>query len=83
MFRDEMEQWSKERGTLEEIADETGGMYLKGEKKYKNFIKELGRDLTHFYDISYIPPKREKRGGYHKIDVKMKKPGVTARYKSC
>jgi hypothetical protein len=77
MFRDEMEQWSKERGTLEEIADE------KGEKKYENFIKELGRDLTHFYDISYIPPKREKRGGYHKIDVKMKKPGVTARYKSC
>jgi len=79
MFRDEMEQWSKERGTLEEIADETGGMYLKGEKKYENFIKELGRDLTHFYDISYIPPKREKRGGYHKIDVKMKKSGVTAR----
>lgn len=81
MFSDEMEQWSDERGTLEEIADETGGMYLKGEKKYENFVKELGRDLTHLYDISYMPPKREKRGGYHRIDVKVKKPGVVVRYR--
>lgn len=81
MFKDEMEQWSKERGTLEEIADETGGMYLKGEKKYENFIKELGRDLTHFYDLSYMPPKREKKGGYHKIDVKVNKPKVTVRHR--
>ncbi len=81
MFNDEMEQWSDERGTLEEIADKTGGMYLTGEKKYENFVNELGRDLTHFYDISYMPPKNEKRSGYHSIDVKVKKPGVIVRHR--
>jgi len=81
MFKDEMEQWSKELYTLEEIADETGGMYLRGEKKYENFVKELGRDLTHFYDISYAPPSERGKGGYHKIEVKVKKPGLSLRHR--
>ena len=81
MFKDELEQWSKERYTLEEIADETGGVYLRGAKKYEDFIKELGRDLTHFYDISYKPLGKQKKGGYHKIEVKVKKPGLIVRYR--
>jgi len=79
-FKVEMEQWSEERHSLQEIADETGGMYLRGQKKYENFVKELGRDLTHFYDISYEPSRKRKKG-YHKIEVKVKKPGLTVRYK--
>lgn len=79
-FGDEMEQWAKEKYSLEKLADETGGMYLRGAKKYEDFINELGRDLTHFYDISYTPPKT--RGpGYHKIEVRAKKPGLRVRYK--
>lgn len=81
MFQDEMEQWAKERYTLEEIADETGGIYLKGEKKYENFLQDLGRDLSHFYDISYLPSKKEKRSGYHRIDVKVKRQDVTVRHR--
>lgn len=80
-FSDEMELWSTELQTIHEIADETGGVYLGGEKKYENFVKELGRDLNYFYDISYIPPKRKKRGEYHKIEVKLKRPGLIVRYK--
>ena len=80
MFKDELAQWAKERYTLQEMADETGGMYLRGQKKFENFAKELGRDLTHFYDISYIPPKKRKKG-YHKIDVRVKRPGLIIRHK--
>lgn len=80
-FSDEIKQWSKELSSLQKRADETGGVYLGGQKKYENFVKELGRDLTHFYDISYTPPKRKKKGGYHKIEVKVKKPGLIVRYK--
>ena len=80
IFKDEMEQWEKERYSLERIADETGGMYLRGQKKYENFAKELGRDLTHFYDISYLPPKKRKKG-YHTIEVKVKRPELKIRYK--
>jgi len=80
MFKDELEQWSKERYSLEDIAEETGGLYLRGAEKYENFIKELGRDLTHFYDISYAPPGKRKKG-YHKIEVNVKRPGLTVRHR--
>jgi VWFA-related protein len=80
VFEDEMKQWAKEKYSLEELADETGGMYLKGAKKYEDFINELGRDLTHFYDISYTPPQN-REPGYHKIEVRVKKPGLRVRYK--
>jgi len=80
IFKDEMEQWSKEMYSLQEIADKTGGLYLTGQKKYEDFIKEMGRDLTHFYDISYSPSKKRKKG-YHKIEIRVKKPGLEVRYK--
>ncbi|MFQ6052446.1 MAG: VWA domain-containing protein [Candidatus Hydrothermarchaeota archaeon] len=75
------EQWSKELYSLEKITEETGGVYLKGAKRYQNFAKELGRDLTHFYDISYTPTKKTRKAGYHRIEVKVKKPGLTVRFR--
>ena len=81
MFRKELDQWSKELYSIEKIAEETGGLYLSGQKKYEEFVKELGRDLTHYYDISYKPPKREGKGGYHKIEVRVKRPDLRIRYK--
>jgi VWFA-related protein len=80
-FKEEIAQWSKELYSLEKITEETGGIYLKGQKKYKEFVRELGRDLTHFYDISYIPPQKPRKGGFHKIEVKVKKPGLIVRHK--
>jgi VWFA-related protein len=81
IFKEERRQWSKERYSVEKIAEETGGLYLKGEKKYEDIVKEVGRDLTHFYDISYTPPQRTRKTGYHKINVKVKRPGLIVRYK--
>ena len=81
IFQEERRQWSKERYSVEKIAEETGGLYLDGEKKYENIVKEVGRDLTHFYDISYTPPQRARKAGYHKIDVKVKRPGLIVRFK--
>ncbi len=80
IFKDEMEQWARERYSLDRIAEETGGVYLKGQKKYENFIKELGRDLTHFYDISFAPSRKRKKG-YHKIEVRVRRPELRIRYK--
>jgi len=81
LFKEERRQWSRERYSVEKIAEETGGLYLDGEKKYENIVKEVGRDLTHFYDISYTPPQRARKTGYHKIAVRVKRPGLTVRHK--
>ena len=75
------EEWSKELFSLEKIAEETGGVYLRGAKKYENFVEVLGRDLTHFYDISYTPPETTRKSGYHGIEVRVKRPGVIVRFK--
>lgn len=75
------EEWSKELFSLEQIAEETGGVYLRGAKKYENFVEVLGRDLTHFYDISYTPPETTRKSGYHRIEVRVKKPGLIVRFK--
>ena len=75
------EEWSKEFFRLEQIAEETGGVYLRGAKKYENFVKVLGRDLTYFYDISYMPPEKTRKSGYHRIEVRVKKPGLIVRFK--
>jgi len=81
IFKEERRQWSRELNSVEKIAEETGGLYLDGEKKYENIVKEVGRDLTHFYDISYTPPQRTRKTGYRKIDVKVKRPGLKVRFK--
>ncbi len=74
-------RWSRELFSLEKIAEETGGVYLGGAKKFENFVEVLGRDLTHFYDISYTPPETRRKSGYHRIEVKVKKPGLIVRFK--
>ncbi len=81
MFKDELRQWSNELYTLEEIATKTGGVYLKGAKKYEDLIKVLSRDLTHFYDISYSPPKDGRKPGFHRIEVRVKRAGLTVRHR--
>jgi VWFA-related protein len=75
------ERWSRELFSLEKIAEETGGVYLRGAKKYENFVEVLGRDLTHFYDISYTPPETTRKSGHHRIEVRVKKPGLLVRFK--
>jgi VWFA-related protein len=78
IFQEEKEQWARERYTVEKLATETGGLYLGGEKKYQNFVEELESDLGQFYDISYEPMSG---AGYHKIEVRVKRPGVTVRHR--
>jgi VWFA-related protein len=75
------ERWAKEHFSLEKIAEQTGGVYLRGEKTYDHFIELLGRDLAHFFDISYAPPETTRKTGYHRIEVRVKKPGLTVRFR--
>lgn len=81
IFAAERSQWLSDDFTLEEITHKTGGLHLTGEKKYEDFISELGRDLTHFYDISYTPPRESRKKGFHRIEVRVKRPGLVVRHR--
>jgi len=61
------------------VAQGTGGVSLKGAKRFENFYHVVKRDLTYYYELSYYPRRKEADGEYHKIEVKVKRPGVIVR----
>jgi len=65
-----------EQSNLKYIAKDTGGTYLLGEKKFDNFQKAVSRDLGNYYELSYSPKKKKADGKYHKINVKLNRPGI-------
>jgi VWFA-related protein len=70
-----------ELNNLKYMAFDTGGVTLQGANKFDEFQKVLNRDLFSFYELSYYPERKKSDGKYHKIQVKVKKPGVNIRFR--
>jgi VWFA-related protein len=70
-----------ELANLKDMALDTGGISLQGANKFDEFQKVLNKDLFSFYELSYYPKRKESDGKYHKIQVKVKKPGVNIRFR--
>lgn len=70
-----------ELSRLNYIAKTTGGVSLLGAKKFENFQKILDRDLAYYYELSYYPTRKKADGKYHKIKVKIKRPGIKIRFR--
>jgi VWFA-related protein len=70
-----------ELANLKEMALDTGGLSLQGANKFDEFQKVLNQDLFSFYELSYYPDRKKSDGKYHKIQVKIKKPGVNIRFR--
>jgi VWFA-related protein len=65
-----------EMSNLKYIAQDTSGESLFGSQKFDNFVKAVSRDLGNYYELSFYPKMNSADGEYHKIEVKVKKPGV-------
>jgi len=68
-----------ELSNLDFLASGTGGLSLQGAKKFENFKKVVDQDLSGYYELSYIPPRKKGDGKYHKIKVEIKRPGLKIR----
>lgn len=66
---------------LYSLSEKTGGVSLKGAKKFDDFEKVVNRDLTFYYELSYYPKREKADGRYHKIDVKINQPGIQIRFR--
>ncbi|MEW6455662.1 MAG: VWA domain-containing protein [Acidobacteriota bacterium] len=64
--------------SLAHLADETGGILFRGDK-YDKFSEEISRDLSSYYEIGYKPIRKREDGKYHRIEVKVKRPGLIVR----
>ena len=66
---------------LKFLALDTGGAAMHGANKFEYFQKIIDRDLTYYYELSYYPERDKADGKYHKIKVKVKRPGIKIRFR--
>jgi VWFA-related protein len=63
---------------LQVFAAHTGGLVLNS-NDLTALLQRSTEDTTAYYEITYDPPPAEHRDEYHAIDVRVTKPGLTAR----
>lgn len=68
------------RESLQQVAEETGGISFSNSQNFKEGFKEILKDFEHQYILCYSPPA-DRKPGYRKIKVVSKKPGVKLRHR--
>ena len=63
------------------LAEDTGGAYFKGTKKFVKSEEVIKRDLSYYYEIAYIPAREREDGKFHKVTVKVKKKGLRVKFR--
>src|SRR3954452_9092968 len=71
------------RGVMERLARETGGAdFDAGESDLSDHFKEIGDQLRSSYEIAYHSTNPAEDRTFHKIAVRVKRPGLTVRSKT-
>jgi VWFA-related protein len=61
------------------LAIQSGGLALNSTNNIAGLLQECVADSAPYYEISFDPPQAERRDEYHHLEVKLAKPGLTAR----
>jgi VWFA-related protein len=61
------------------LAKETGGFVIKNSN---NYVRRITEDQSGYYLIGYRPTETTFNRSFHKINVKVKRPGLTVRTRS-
>ena len=67
--------------SLRVLAEQTGGFAAVERNDYADAFDRIVRENSSYYVLGYYPPSNKRDGKFHKIEVKLKRPGlrVTAR----
>jgi VWFA-related protein len=71
-----MEMRVGDRGTLYQLAAETGGRTIVNTNNFAGGLERIFVDNTAYYVLGYTPTRTEDDGKYHKITVKVKRSGT-------
>ena len=69
------------RGTMEQLAENTGGRAFYNRNDLGNAVKEGMADGATYYALGYYPTNKTQDGRYRKIAVHVTRPGITLRYR--
>jgi hypothetical protein len=64
--------------SLRTISDETGGFAVVNRNQFADAFDRIVGDNSAYYELAYYPPT-DKPGKFHKIEVRVSRPGVTVR----
>ena len=59
------------------VAEATGGIAYSETNDLATAVLKAIDNGANYYSIAYVPPDQTNNGAYHKIDVKVDRPGVT------
>jgi len=68
-------------GTMDEIAQDTGGKSCKNGNDLSACVMTALKDSSSYYEMSFYPSKINWDGKFHKIIVKTARPGVKLAYR--
>lgn len=63
----------------ESIADDTGGFTVKNANDLAGGLRRIARESQTYYLLGYPPTSPRRDGRFRRIEVKVKRPGVTVR----
>ena len=69
------------RGTMEQLAEGTGGRAFYNRNDLGKAVLEGISDGATYYTLGYYPANKAWDGNYHKIKVHVTRPGITLRYR--
>jgi VWFA-related protein len=66
---------------LEAVAEDNGGVAYLENNDLSSLIATAITDGAHFYTLSYVPPRRQDDGHYHRIEITVSRPGLHLVYR--
>ena len=63
-------------GGLFPLATGTGGRHFRNSIAFETPLRQVGKENQRYYLLSYTPSNPELDGRYHRIEVKVREPGV-------
>jgi hypothetical protein len=69
------------QGTMEELAQDTGGKACKNSNDLSGCVMTALKDSSSYYEMSFYPQKVNWDGKFHKIVVRTSRPGVKLTYR--
>jgi VWFA-related protein len=65
----------------EEVAEQSGGFAKFNSNDLSGELADVVDSGSHYYTLSYIPPRRNDDGHYHTIKIDVDKPGLKLTYR--
>jgi VWFA-related protein len=65
--------------SLRTLAEETGGVAAVNSNDLGSVFGRIVRDNSGYYVLAYYPPSDRRDGRFHKIEVRVTRPGLTVR----